>query len=155
MPTFEGLSLRQAERADVDGIVDLLADDPLGKARERPGDPVYMTVFRDIEHDPNNEIWVLDAGDGTIAGVLQLTFIPGLSRLGALRAMIESVRVGNAWQGKGVGRWLFERMIERARERGAQLVQLTSDKARPDAIRFYESLGFVASHEGFKLKLDG
>ncbi len=154
MPVFEGLTLRQAVKADVDGIVALLADDPLGQSRERPGDPVYMDAFQALEGDLNNEIWVLDAGDGAIAGVLQLTFIPGLSRMGALRAMIESVRVGDAWQGKGVGRWLFEQMIERARERGAVLVQLTSDKARPDALRFYESLGFVASHEGFKLRLD-
>ena len=154
MPKFENLTLRQAVKADVDGIVALLVDDPLGQSRERPGDPAYVVAFQALEADFNNEIWVLDAGDGDIVGVLQLTFIPGLSRLGALRAMIESVRVGDAWQGKGVGRWLFEQMIERARERGAVLVQLTSDKSRPDAIRFYESLGFVASHEGFKLKLD-
>ena len=154
MPLFEGLTLRQAAKADVDAIVALLADDPLGQSRERPGDPLYLDAFQALEGDPNNELWVLDAGNGKIAGVLQLTFIPGLSRMGALRAMIESVRVGDAWQGKGVGRWLFEQMIARARERGAVLVQLTSDKARPDALRFYESLGFVASHEGFKLKLD-
>ncbi len=137
MPTFENLTLRQAVQADLDGIVALLADDPLGRARERPGDPAYAAAFQALEEDPNNELWVLDAGGGDIAGVVQLTFVPGLSRLGALRAMIESVRVGNAWQGKGVGRWLFERMIARARAREAVLVQLTSDKSRPDAIRFY------------------
>ena len=153
MQTFEDLTLRQARDVDVENIVLLLADDPLGQPRERPGDPAYMLAFQALEDDPNNELWVLDAGNGKIAGVLQLTFIPGLSRLGALRATIESVRVGDAWQGKGVGRWLFEQMIARARERGAVLVQLTSDKARPEAIRFYESLGFVALHEGFKLKL--
>ncbi len=83
-----------------------------------------------------------------------MTFIPGLSRLGAKRAMIESVRVADELQGRGVGRWFFTQMIARAREQGAVLLQLTSDKTRPDAIRFYESPGFISSHEGFKLKLD-
>jgi len=147
------LIFRQAHADDVEAIVDLLADDTLGTSRERPGDPIYDAVFAEMDNDPNNELWVIEGTNGRVLGCLQLTVIPGLSRLGARRAMIESVRVHDDLRGKGVGRWLFEKAIERSRERDAQLVQLTSDKARPDAIRFYESLGFVASHEGMKLKI--
>lgn len=151
---MDDLKLRQATRDDLDAMIALLANDKLGAGREKPGDPAYAKAFADMEHDPNNELWVIEGPDAPVLGVLQLTFIPGLSRLGAKRAMIESVRVADELQGRGVGRWFFTQMIERAREQGAVLVQLTSDKTRPDAIRFYESLGFVGSHEGFKLKLD-
>jgi len=151
---MDDLRLRQATRDDLDAMIALLANDKLGAGRETPGDPAYATAFAEIENDPNNEIWVIENDLTPVLGVLQLTFIPGLSRLGAKRAMIESVRVADELQGRGVGRWFFQQMIERARDQGAVLVQLTSDKTRPDAIRFYESLGFVASHEGFKLKLD-
>lgn len=147
------LSFRQARADDVAAIVDMLADDKLGASRERPGDPIYEVAFAEMEQDPNNELWVIEK-DGRVLGCLQLTIIPGLSRLGARRAMIESVRVHDDLRGQGVGRCLFEKAIQRSREREAQLVQLTSDKTRPDAIRFYESLGFIASHEGMKLKLD-
>lgn len=150
----DGLIFRQAHAGDVTAIVDMLADDKLGASRERPGDPIYGSVFAEMDEDPNNELWVIEGLGNRVLGCLQLTIIPGLSRMGARRAMIESVRVHDDLRGKGVGRWLFEKAIERSRERDAQLVQLTSDKARPDAIRFYESLGFVASHEGMKLKLD-
>lgn len=149
----DDLIFRQARQGDIAAIVEMLADDQLGSSRERPGDPVYDTAFAEITADPNNELWVIEGLGGRALGCLQLTIIPGLSRLGAKRAMIESVRVHDDLRGKGVGRWLFEQAIERSREHDAQLVQLTSDKARPDAIRFYESLGFVASHEGMKLKL--
>lgn len=145
--------LRRARAEDVDGVVRLLADDPLGRARERPGDPAYAKAFTAMENDPNNELWVLEDADGQVAGTMQLTFIPGISRLGATRAQIEGVRIADSLQGKGIGTWIFERLIERARARGAHLVQLTSDKTRPDAHRFYERLGFVASHDGFKLSL--
>ena len=148
------LLFRLARADDIDAIVDMLADDELGAARERPGDPIYDTVFAELDKDPNNELWVIEGPGARVLGCLQLTIIPGLSRLGARRAMIESVRVHDDLRGQGVGRWLFEKAIERSREREAQLVQLTSDKTRPDAIRFYESLGFIASHEGLKLKLD-
>jgi len=151
---MDDLRLRQATRNDLNAMIALLANDKLGAGREAPGDPAYAKAFAEIENDPNNEIWVIENDQTPVLGVLQLTFIPGLSRLGAKRAMIESVRVADELQGRGVGRWFFEQMIARARDRGAVLVQLTSDKTRPDAIRFYESLGFVASHEGFKLKLD-
>jgi len=150
----DDLIFREAREDDVTAIVDMLADDELGTSQERPGDPVYAAVFAEMTIDPNNELWVIEGLGGRVLGCLQLTIIPGLSRLGARRAMIESVRVHDDLRGRGVGRWFFEKAIERSRERDAQLVQLTSDKSRPDAIRFYESLGFVASHEGLKLKLD-
>lgn len=147
----DGIVLRLAKSDDVAGIVDLLADDPLGQNREAPGDPAYDRAFREIDKDPNNELWVLD--DGAVAGTMQLTIMPGLSRKAATRAQIESVRVADRLQGLGMGTWCFECMIERARQRGADMVQLTSDKTRPEAHRFYEKLGFVASHTGFKLFL--
>lgn len=150
----DDLIFRQAREEDVAAIVEMLADDQLGASRERSGDPAYDAAFAEMSADPNNELWVIEGLGERVLGCLQLTIIPGLSRLGAKRAMIESVRVHDDLRGKGIGRWLFGQAIERSREREAQLVQLTSDKTRPDAIRFYESLGFVASHEGMKLKLD-
>ncbi len=148
------LKLRQATAPDIDAVVALIAADHLGASREKPGDLVYMKAFDAIAADPNNELWVIEGPDKRVLGCAQLTFIPGLSRAGATRAQIESVRVADELQGQGVGRWLFETMIGHARQKGASLVQLTSDKTRPDAIRFYESLGFTASHEGLKLSLD-
>lgn len=154
MTVFDGLTLRQARAEDVAAIVALLADDPLGAKRERPGDPAYDKAFAAIDADPNNELWVIEGADTRIKGVLQLTFIPGITHTAGTRAMIEGVRVADELTGKGVGSWFFRQMIERAREKGARLVQLTSDKSRKDAIRFYENLGFTASHEGFKMKFD-
>lgn len=150
-------SFRRARREDVPGIVRLLADDPLGAKREKYGDPLpspYHAAFAAIDADPNNELVVVDLG-GEVVGVLQLTFIPYLTYQGGWRALIEGVRIDSRFRSGGLGRRLFEWAIGRAVERGCHLVQLTSDKARPDAIRFYESLGFVASHEGMKLPLRG
>lgn len=113
----------------------------------------YYTAFEAIDRDPNNEL-VVATLDGRTVGVLQLTFIPYLTYRGRWRALIEGVRVDSSVRSSGIGRMLFEWAIERARQRGCRIVQLTSDKMRPDAIRFYQSLGFVASHEGFKLYLD-
>jgi ribosomal protein S18 acetylase RimI-like enzyme len=144
---------RRATEADLAAIVHLLADDPLGAARESDTTPLpdsYYRAFAAIDADPNNELIVAD-GDGAVLGVLQLTFIPSITYRGGWRALIEGVRVAAALRSSGLGRALVVRAIERARERGCQLVQLTSDKKRPDAIRFYERLGFVASHEGMKL----
>ncbi len=150
-PTF-----RPAQRADLPAVVALLADDPLGAKRERFDDPLpqsYRDAFAAIEADPHNELWVAEL-NGQVAGVLQLTLIPYLTYQGGWRALIEGVRVAAVHRGKGLGKALFEWAISRARERGCHLVQLTTDKARPDARRFYERLGFVASHEGMKLLLD-
>ena len=149
-PTF-----REAVRTDLVQIVEMLADDALGAARERPGepaDPAYVDAFDAIERDPNNELIVVDA-DGEMAGVMQLTFIPYLSRTGSWRCLIEGVRIARSHRGRGLGGDMIRWAIERARERRCRLVQLTSDKQRPEALRFYGELGFVASHEGFKLQL--
>lgn len=153
------LTFRKATASDLATIVALLADDPLGQGREvLPGesdelDPQYLSAFQAIEADSNQLLAVAEEGGETI-GCLQLTFIPGLSRGGSLRGQIEGVRVAASHRGDGVGRTLFEWAIQQCRERGCRLVQLTSDKTRPDAIRFYGSLGFEASHEGLKLALD-
>lgn len=153
MSLLDDLTLRQAYAGDIDAIIALLADDSIGQTRETPGDPKYAVAFAEMEADPNNEQWVIEGPDGRVLGCLHLTIIPGLSRRATKRAMIESVRVHDELRGHGVGRWFFEKAIERSRDLGATLVQLTSDKKRADAIRFYESLGFVASHEGLKLHL--
>jgi len=148
--------VRSARREDVPAIVAMLADDTLGRSRERLEDPLprpYWDAFAAIEADPNNRLLVAEI-DGAVAACLQLTFIPGLSRLGAERAQIESVRVASAHRGGGLGRKLIEAAIAEARRHGSQIVQLTTDKTRSDARRFYESLGFVASHDGMKLNLD-
>ena len=149
------LSIRPARAADLRAIVALLADDDLGAKRERVADPLpacYTDAFTAIDDDPRNELVVAVRG-GAVVGCLQITFIPGLSRQGAERAQVESVRVARSERGRGLGRVLFEWAIERARAQGCALVQLTTDKSRPDALRFYESLGFAASHEGMKLAL--
>jgi len=149
-PTF-----RQALRSDLDRVVQLLFDDPLGSQREVFVDPLpagYVSAFEAIEADPNNELVVVEQAD-EVVGVLQLTFIPGITHQGAWRAQIEGVRVAAGHRSSGVGRQMFLWAIHRAAERGCHLVQLTSDKARPDAIRFYKSLGFVPSHEGLKMPL--
>ena len=112
----------------------------------------YTDAFSAIAKDPNQYLAVVEI-DGVLAGCLQLTFIPGLSRLGMWRGQIESVRIAANQRGEGLGRRMFEWAIEECRQRGCELVQLTTDKSRPDALRFYESLGFVASHEGMKLSL--
>ena len=153
MSLLDDLTLRQARADDIDAIIALLADDSIGQTRETPGDPKYAEAFAEMDADPNNEQWVIEGQDGRVLGCLHLTIIPGLSRRATKRAMIESVRVHDELRGHGVGRWFFEKAIERSRDLGATLVQLTSDKKRADAIRFYESLGFVASHEGLKLQL--
>ena len=149
------INFRTAQAADLERIVQLLADDPLGRGRETFSVPLprgYVEAFEAISADANNELVVAERA-GAVVGVLQITYIPNLSHGGAWRALIEGVRVAAEVRSTGLGRRLFEWAIERARQRGCRLVQLTSDKARPDAIRFYESLGFVASHEGMKLSL--
>src|SRR4051812_22511367 len=133
----------------------MLADDMLGAQREELGSPLpesYFAAFEAIERDPNNEL-VVGELDGRVVAVLQLTCIPTLTRRGGRRALIEGVRVDAPLRSSGIGRKLVKWAIERARQKGCRLVQLTSDKRRGDAIRFYESLGFVASHEGMKLEL--
>lgn len=146
---------RRARAEDVAAIVGLLVDDPLGKLREDPSGPLhpaYLAAFEAIDRDPNQLLAVADR-DGEVTGCLQLTFIPGLSRRGMWRGQIEAVRIAASARGGGTGRAMLEWTIERCRERGCGLVQLTTDKRRADAHRFYERLGFRATHEGMKLVL--
>lgn len=149
-------SFRPARAGDLATIVAMLADDPLGASRERTRD-IEMTPYREafaaIERDPNNTVFVA-VRDGAVVGCLQLTLIPGLSRTAVTRAQIESVRVASSERGRGLGRQMFQWTIDHARAQGAGLVQLTTDKSRADARRFYADLGFTASHEGMKLDLD-
>jgi len=170
------MNIRPATAGDLPEIVRLLADDPLGAGREDFADPLphaYGSAFDAIGRQEGNQILVAITGGpkdggprdggpkdggpnggGRVAGCLQLTFIPGLARLGMTRALIEAVRVDRHCRGEGIGEALFHTAIELAREAGCGLVQLTSDKSRSDAHRFYERLGFVASHEGMKLSLE-
>ena len=145
---------RDARRDEVPAIVALLADDILGADRETgPGDDAYWKAFDDIAADPRNRLIVADA-EGQVAGTLQLTLIPGLSRHGMTRAQIEGVRVAAPWRGQGLGRAMIGWAIEESRRSGCGLVQLTSDKRRSHAIHFYEAIGFTATHEGLKLSLN-
>lgn len=147
--------IRKATNADLPAIVALLADDPLGSQREVISDPVdarYRSAFAAIDSDPN-QLLVVAADGGQVVGCAQITFIPGLSRTGMWRGQIESVRIAETHRRGGLGRRMFEWAIDACRQRQCGLVQLTTDKTRPDAARFYEALGFVASHEGMKLAL--
>jgi len=149
----QAVVFRQADRADLEGIVALLADDALGAGREDaslPLDSAYGRAFAAIARDQNQLLAVAEAA-GRIVGTLQLSFIPGLSRRGMTRGQIEAVRIAADQRSAGLGQAMFEWAIATCREHGCALVQLTTDKSRPDAHRFYERLGFVASHEGFKL----
>ncbi|WP_226626014.1 GNAT family N-acetyltransferase [Alloyangia pacifica] len=152
---MSGISLRRATEADVRIIVEMLADDPLGAMREDLSEPLatsYLDAFRAIEADPNQVLAVAER-DGEIIGTLQLTFIAGLSRKGALRGQIEAVRVAAPARGIGLGSQMIDWAVEECRARGCATVQLTSDASRTDAHRFYERLGFKASHLGFKRTL--
>ncbi|MPZ85149.1 MAG: GNAT family N-acetyltransferase [Actinophytocola sp.] len=149
---MDSLVIRRATAEDVAVIVDMLVDDPLGAKREAPGDAAYAEAFKEIEADPRQFLAVAEIG-GEVVGTMQLTFIPGLSRRGSTRALIEAVRVRADQRGSGLGQQLAEWAIDTARARGAAMVQLTTDASRVDAHRFYERLGFVASHVGMKLAL--
>ncbi|GAA0642920.1 GNAT family N-acetyltransferase [Streptomyces thermocarboxydovorans] len=147
------LEIRAATADDIPAIVGMLADDPLGAQRESPDDlGPYLTAFERLRTDPNQHL-VVAVREGRVIGTLQLTIIPGLSRRGSTRSIIEGVRVHAYERGSGLGSRLIEWAIEESRRQGCRLVQLTSDNTRTDAHRFYERLGFVASHVGFKLAL--
>ena len=147
------MTFRPAQKKDVFFIVQMLADDELGRQRERFVDPlpnVYYETFEVIDKDPHQELMVTEEA-GEVIGVFQLTFIPYLTYQGGVRAQIEGVRIRKDHRGKGIGQLMFEWAIKRAKEKGAHLLQLTTDKKRPEALRFYEKLGFKATHEGMKL----
>jgi GNAT superfamily N-acetyltransferase len=147
------LEIRAAAADDVPAIVALLADDPLGAQRESPDDLApYLAALERLSADPNQRL-VVAVREGRVVGTLQLTIIPGLSRRGATRSIIEGVRIHADERGSGLGTQLIEWAIGVSRDQGCQLIQLTSDRTRTDAHRFYERLGFTASHTGFKLSL--
>ncbi len=147
------LEIRPATAEDVPAIVGMLADDPLGAQRESPDDLTpYLTALNRLSSDPNQHL-VVAVRQGQVVGTLQLTIIPGLSRKGATRSIIEGVRVHSDERGSGLGTQLMEWAIDTSRHENCQLVQLTSDATRTDAHRFYERLGFTPSHVGFKLQL--
>ncbi|MCO4695273.1 GNAT family N-acetyltransferase [Streptomyces sp. RO-S4] len=147
------LEIRAATADDVPAIVAMLADDPLGAQRESPDDlSPYLAAMERLRADPHQHL-VVAVREGRVVGTLQLTIIPGLSRRGSTRSIIEAVRVHADERGGGLGSRLIEWAIDTSRHEDCQLVQLTSDSTRTDAHRFYERLGFTASHVGFKLPL--
>ncbi|MGW3955191.1 N-acetyltransferase family protein [Streptomyces sp. NPDC004752] len=147
------LDIRAAVADDIPAIVGMLADDPVGAQRESPDDPTpYLAALERLNADPNQHL-VVAVQEGRVVGTLQLTIIPGLSRRGATRSNIEAVRIHADARGSGLGTQLIEWAIEESRRQNCQLVQLTSDNRRTDAHRFYERLGFAASHTGFKRQL--
>lgn len=165
--TLQDYAVRRAIRADVPGIVALLLEDPVSAAREPPPSQLdqYYAAFADIDSDPRQFLAVVtssststtssssSSASGEVVGCAQLTLIPGLTRGGALRVQVEGVHVANHLQGHGLGSALFAWVDEMGRAAGAGFAQLTSDKKRPEAHRFYGRLGWVASHEGFKKSL--
>ena len=151
------MKFRKATKDDIPQIVHMIADDALGKQRENYNDPlpaVYYEAFSKIDTDSNQELVVIQDTDGTIVGTMQLSFIQYLTYQGGIRAQIEAVRIRKDKRGEGLGEILFKWAIQRAKDRNAHLLQLTTDKKRPEALKFYEKLGFKASHEGMKLHLN-
>jgi ribosomal protein S18 acetylase RimI-like enzyme len=149
------LTFRKAAEQDLDSIVKMLSDDILGSKRERYEQPLpisYIKAFRAIDTDPNNELIVACLQE-EVVGVQQITFTPYITHQGGWRATVEGVRTASAVRGQGAGTELIQYAIQRAKDRGCHLIQLTTDKQRPEALRFYEKLGFHATHEGLKLKL--
>lgn len=149
------LKFRLAIANDLIDIVKMLADDTLGATREQFDNQLsdnYFKAFENINKDPNQELTIIEM-NGEKVGTFHLTFIQYLTHLGGLRAQIEAVRINSKYRGQGIGSKIFEYIIARAKQKGCNMVQLTSDKKRPEAIKFYETNGFVATHEGMKLKL--
>ena len=146
---------RRAQLADLPAIIALLADDILGQQREMYNATLhqnYVEAFQAIDTDPN-QLLVVAESEKTIVGTLQLSFIPGLGRKGAWRGQIEAVRIASACRGRGWGEHMINWAIEQCKARNCHFVQLTTDNVRTDAHRFYEKLGFLASHKGYKLSL--
>ncbi len=148
------MKFRKATEKDIPIIVEMIADDALGKKRENfqtPLPPEYLQAFFKIESDKNQELVVVEDESSEIIGTLQLSFIQYLTYRGGVRAQIEAVRIKKDKRGLGIGKKMFEWAIKRAKERKAHVLQLTTDKKRPKAIKFYNDLGFVKSHEGMKM----
>lgn len=149
------LKFRLAKTDDLSDIVRMLSDDTLGASREK-FEPIlsdnYLKAFENISNDPNQELTIVEM-NGEKVGTYQLTFIQYLTHQGGLRAQIEAVRTSSTYRGKGIGTKIFEYIVDRAKQKGCNMLQLTSDKQRPEAIKFYETFGFIATHEGMKLKI--
>ena len=155
MSAISEVTIRRTRREDVGVIVAMLADDPLGGARERIEDPLpqsYFTAFERLAHDPNIQLVVAEDGEGAVVGCLQLCILPGLSSQGASRALIEDVRVASQCRSRGIGEQLVQWAVAEAQSRGCKLVELLTHETRVDAQRFYKRLGFVASHVGMTLR---
>ena len=151
------MNIRRAKRDDVPEIVKMLVSDKLGKLREDYQDPLpvkYYQAFDNIDSDVNQELIVIENEENAIIGTLQLTFVQYLTYQGGMRAQIEAVRIREDYRGQGIGEALFKWAINKSKEKGVHLVQLTTDKKRQEALGFYEKLGFTASHEGMKLHID-
>ena len=150
-----GITFREAEEADLERIVEMLSDDALGSKRERYELPLpsdYRSAFKAIDADRNNELIIAELNNQVI-GVMQITFTPYMTYQGGWRATVEGVRISKEARGTGAGTQMIEYAVERAKARGCHLIQLTTDKARDDALRFYEAMGFKATHHGMKMKL--
>jgi len=148
------MKFRKATTKDVPSIVKMIADDNLGKLRENyqyPLSETYYKAFENINKDLNQELIVVDNDKEEIIGTLQLSYLQYLTYQGGIRAQIEAVSITREFRGKGIGKLMFQWAIERAKYKNAHVLQLTTDKSRPDVILFYEKLGFKASHEGMKL----
>lgn len=150
------MKIRKATKKDIPSIIQMLANDKLGELREDYQDPLpdlYYNAYKNIDSDPNQELVVIETSEKQVIGTLQLSFIQYLTYQGGIRAQIEAVRVHEDYRSKGIGQHLIEWAIRRAKEKRAHVIQLTTDKKRPEALNFYEKLGFKASHEGMKLHL--
>jgi GNAT superfamily N-acetyltransferase len=148
------MRFRKATNIDIPKIVEMLADDELGKSRENFQVPLpltYINAFEKINSDPNQELIVVENQNQEVIGTLQLSFIQYLTYQGSIRAQVEAVTIRKDQRGIGLGKKMFAWAIERAKERNAHLLQLTTDKKRPEAIKFYQELGFISSHEGMKM----
>jgi ribosomal protein S18 acetylase RimI-like enzyme len=155
MAATSSVTVRRARRDDIGIIVALLADDPLGSARERLEDPLpptYLRAFEMLEQDPHIQLVVAEDGDGAVIGCLQLCILPGLSSQGASRGLIEDVRVAAHCRSRGIGEQLVQWAVAEARARHCKLIELLTHRTRVDAQRFYARLGFQPSHVGMTLR---
>jgi len=155
MAAISSVAIRRARRDDVSVIVAMLADDPLGGARERieePLPPSYFQAFEKLEHDPHIRLVVAEDGKGTVVGCLQLCILPGLSSQGASRGLIEDVRVAMPYRSRGIGEQMVQWAVTEARAKGCKLVELFTHNTRVDAQRFYRRLGFQPTHVGMTLR---
>jgi ribosomal protein S18 acetylase RimI-like enzyme len=155
MAASSSITIRRARRDDVTIIVGMLADDPLGRARERIEDPLpdcYFKAFEKVDRNPNLQLVVAEDGEGSVVGCLQLCILPGISSQGASRGLIEDVRVATHCRSRGIGEQMVQWAVTEARTKGCILVELLTHSSRVDAQRFYERLGFKRSHVGMTVR---